>query len=1293
MLQTRDFFTDRLHHSLLGPGSDTYVGLPATEAIDDFPLQRYYTGILYPERAPEPAPGSDAEEQARATLVDDNQDDEQPAPNGERYQAAGAASGNVPAAAPATEAPETRDEYAAANHYFPSSLGLTCCVPTEAKTLRVVVTGAHYRPWQGGQDALAVPLPPNEWTRLRPALSERLSRKLAYDESTATLALLAAPEGNSRRPRSRDYDEADRLGSRGSDLRSSAGVAALEKLLRPGTRLWQRVPFSWEFAVDLTLTAQQQRKEQKYEAGSEGPAGLVCWVKVYPDESNAPRSQPDRHYVKVLVHNAVERHPAKLFSNANEELNQKCRFQMAVAVSLPAGQALLPYKADYNRFAFGDDEAAILSYQYRDSLAYGIGHGVAVQWPQAVVEGKPVPPGTLSSTFFPTVEVPGVSNQLRLPAKASDARKQALRDVLSLRNLSHWGAAEYPTERLTQLLDGFLDEYRSWIGEQDADARTNPADEACYRPLLAAQRTALARMRHAIKLLRGDERVRETFRLANTAMLLQMIVSDDPAYAGETKPHADFATRFATTEYTRLDAFSQHPGRRRRDGTGHDPFSYRPFQLAFLLLSLNSVTANVTRPANDAEPEATLSDRELVDLIWFPTGGGKTEAYLAVTALTIIWRRWHRGTRGQQGVAVLMRYTLRLLTTQQSERAARLLCALEFLRLHWRDAAGQQVLGAEPLTLGLWVGQATTPNSRAEAGRAWTELNTEIAQANATPPGTSRKFYKNVFQLAACPWCGCETISRVQGLYQTGFDQRGQLACLHERCCFGGRNAAGNARRPVPVQVVDEELYRTPPTLLFATVDKFAMLPHKQQAGRFFQLAGTAPPDLIIQDELHLLSGPLGSLTGLFERVVLSLCTDPVGQRPPKIIASTATTRNTSAQVRALYDRSVAVFPPAGIRHDDSFFAYNTTASQRRHVGVMATGKTNLDMQLQLVSLLLLARSEAWGHLRATRPAEADALAELDRYWTLVLYYNSLRDVGKMYNKVSSEVFGLLQAAHQHWGFGNPAQHWLYYGLMSRTRELTSRVESNKIKDALHELGESLRLNDAPGEQRRVAAGVDLVLASNMLSVGIDIGRLNLMVLCGQPRNSAEYIQASSRVARNDQGVVFSLLDANRTREKSIFEQYTSFNQAYYKFVEPLSLTPFTPQTLDRMLNSLLVTWVRHQKGRSAREFQLEMAGQLAEVLTAQLTDDPALTANLERRLEILAEDWLRRLQAAQDISRPLDYKSRVNNTPLLSNERSTPEQPNFWNLPTSMREVDTETTLGILNAAPPTAAPTMPPL
>ncbi|UOQ76541.1 hypothetical protein MUN84_18685 [Hymenobacter sp. 5516J-16] len=380
--ETREFFTSRLHQSLLGPGSDMYLGPAATEVLDDFPLQRYYTGILFPDREAEVTPGEEAERLTRNEAADDlPHDASADAVFGtENHAEAGFAPGVAPAAASAGEAAESRDEYAAANHYFPSSLGLTCCVPAEAPVLLITVRGASYRPWQAGTDALAVTLAPNEWERLRPALSDGLHRKLSYDEASAALALLAAPEGTSRRPRTRDYAEVDRLGSRSHALHGSPGVAALEKLLRPAARLWQRVPFEWQFAADLR--PMEPKSEKKYEVPADGPTGMVCWVKAYTVAPDPARlADPARRYVKVLVHNAAERHPARQFSNANEHLNAKCRFQVELMAALPDGVPLLPYKPDRTHTLTGDQEAAILNYQYRDCLAYGIGHGAAVCWP------------------------------------------------------------------------------------------------------------------------------------------------------------------------------------------------------------------------------------------------------------------------------------------------------------------------------------------------------------------------------------------------------------------------------------------------------------------------------------------------------------------------------------------------------------------------------------------------------------------------------------------------------------------------------------------------------------------------------------------------------------------------------------------------------------------------------------------------------------------------------------------------------------------------------------------------
>jgi hypothetical protein len=1219
----RDYFADRVAQSLLGPGSDTFAGPAATEVLDDYPLQRYYTGILFPERQQaEPAVRGTADAAGQQEEMFERTDDEQ--------QAADQDPTDTGLARPAPSAPEPeteRDEYAAANHYFPTNAGLTLCVAPTTATVQVIVRGACYEPAPLG--AARVNLTLDGWALLQKHVPQGLIDKLAYDEATRQLYFAQKPSGRSSGPRSGDFAALSRL-LQLDEVKTSTAGAALEKLMAPENRMWQRVPF--EEAYKLNLNAP---KAHSFILPNGEPA--TCHVRVLPGNGYG-------QYIKLLLQNKAQQ-PANRFSNASEDLNEKCLFQVEVAVL--AGTSLLPYRDRTRQFG-GDAEAEILNYQYRDCHAYGLGHGCAVQWE--------VPTGRVATTFVPQVDVPGVSNGLH--PKLAEVDKPALTQVLALRTLSIWGEDELPTAGLIDGLKLFVKQYAAFIKEQRQDAEQVPTDAKCYRPILEAQRIAEARLLAGVALLENTPEVMQAFRLANTAMLLQMVLSNDPAYGKSEKEYAAFATNYSATDYQNLEAFRHHPGRLDdQAASGYVPFAYRPFQLAFILLSLDSVTT------------ARTADRELVDLIWFPTGGGKTEAYLAVAALTIVWRRLHHGPAAAAGVAVLMRYTLRLLTAQQFERATRLICALEFLRVKLpRPASNKPTIGTERISIGMWVGMATTPNDLPEAKAVYTDMTKELARLNEGKDGNPQD--KNRFQLAACPWCGCRTVSKVKE-YATAFSKTGEAKCLNQRCAFG-RDSEG-----LPVSVVDEVLYEHPPTLLFATVDKFAMLPYKELGYRFFRpTAESRPPDLIIQDELHLLNGPLGSITGLFERVVNLLCTVPAagGQpaRQPKIIASTATTRNTAQQVRGLYQREVAIFPPAGIRYDDSYFAFNNTQSKRRHIGLMPTGKTGLDSQLQLTALLLFARSEILRDLRQSLTVGADqseqVLQELDHYWTLVVYYNSLRDVGKMYNKVGAEVFTQLRLLHQRFGLATSFYDWSYRGLTGRTRELTSRVESGKIKDALNELGHTLTLRKDENGRMHVSQGIDLVLASNMLSVGIDISRLNLMLMSGQPRNSAEYIQASSRVARENPGTVFVLLDANRAREKSVFEQFTSYNESYYKYVEPLSLTPFTQVTFDRMLNSLLVTYVRHYQRLAAHQFTGDIAG-LKQLLQEQI-DDADLRSYLAESLQHLADNWLQKIAHAADGQR-LGYGKSTRNPHLIG-------QGDDWDLMMSMREIDTSTAIAV---------------
>lgn len=785
-----------------------------------------------------------------------------------------------------------------------------------------------------------------------------------------------------------------------------------------------------------------------------------------------------------------------------------------------------------------------------------------------------------------------------------------LNDSLNLHNLSIWGKSK--NEIITQL-SLFLQLYGNWIEIQKkypVDTEQNNEKQK----LIAQLNSNLQRMQSNIELLHGDK-IFKAFQYANTAMLLQLAVSKD-------KDLHNSLINFNSDK----SPFNIIPD-----------YKYRPFQLAFLILSIG----DSVNPDSDTR-------KNTVDLIWFPTGGGKTEAYLAVTAFVLCYRRLIN-PKNYQGVSVIMRYTLRLLTAQQFERASRLITALEILRQNFLND-----LQKEPITIGLWIGMASTPNTIEEAKEKLSELDKECDKKEGNP----RR--KNVFQIEQCTWCGEDLINKKDNVWHYGFEiikKELLIRCINPECHFHKNN--------LPIQVVDECLYNKPPSLLFATVDKFAMLSWKEHGHKFFNSLNDnkLPPDLIIQDELHLLTGALGSLVGLFESVIELLCTK--NSISPKIIASTATTRNTDKQVKELYGehRKVNIFPPSGLSYKDSFFAKEDTTSTRRYLGIMPTGKTTISTQLSLLTNLLVARLE--NYLQSENKE-----TDINPYWTIVSYYNTLRDVGRMNNKIGDEIVQMtrqLQNRLQLEGWFNHSQ------LTSRTKELTSRVKSTDIKPTLSALENKFSMNDKGYVDNQT---VDLVLATNMLSVGIDISRLNLMQINGMPRNIAEYIQASSRVARKDEGLVVITLDANRAREKSHFEHFIPFHQNIYRSVEPLSVTAFTENTIDILLTSLLVTYIRHKVGHNENnkviEFEKADMQGLIVFIENRFSQYSEVLDYFKDRLNIIADDWLKRI----NIENGCENYNKLLKKP--SERINLDEESKIWVALQSLRDIDSNTFIQI---------------
>jgi hypothetical protein len=715
-----------------------------------------------------------------------------------------------------------------------------------------------------------------------------------------------------------------------------------------------------------------------------------------------------------------------------------------------------------------DEELASYRLLYRHARNFATGHGCATDWPDV--------PDATHLAELRTAAVPAFA--LRL----ADSNPDIPTDTLGMHSL---GVS--PRETVLAGLDDLCAGYEEWIAgcrRRAAELDQDLADIADRH--IADCTTAFERMRRGVEVLRSDQRAWQSFALANRAMHLQ---------------------RARTTWHERGAA----PG---GPDLTEDHF-WRPFQLAFILLCLPGVV--------DEYDE----HRETADLLWFPTGGGKTEAYLGLIALTLFHRRLRDGPTGI-GVGVFMRYTLRLLTIQQFERAALLICCCEQLRGETPE------LGDDSFLIGLWVGRGGTPNSMGEAAKAIDLLRNgeEVVEGNPV-------------QVHRCPWCGARL-----SVYDYRVDVRATR--LRVRCPTGLQDAAicpfGEA---LPVVLVDDELYDRRPSLMIATADKFAALPWRPTTGRIFGIGTTSrPPELIIQDELHLISGPLGTLAGLYETAVDFLCTHH-GQRP-KVIASTATIRRADRQTMALFARQMQQFPPPGIDARDSYFAVESpadTKATRMYVGVMAPGISQTTLMVRTYAALLQHTAEL------TAPADVK-----DPYWTLVGYFNSLRVLGGARMQVQDDVSDRLVLLAGDEGTPRPIDQRI---------ELTSRESSADIPGHL----EHMKVRHPDDE------ALDVILATNMISVGVDIDRLGLMVVMGQPQSTSEYIQSTSRVGRRHPGLVVTLYNSARSRDRSHYESFRGYHSALYRQVESTSVTPFSARARDRGLHAVVVALARLTAG------------------------------------------------------------------------------------------------------------------
>lgn len=829
---------------------------------------------------------------------------------------------------------------------------------------------------------------------------------------------------------------------------------------------------------------------------------------------------------------------------------------------------------------------AVDEFYFAQRPILGRGRGCAATW-TANKNGRAT---EIASSFIPEYEFPGVSAAL----EGFDPF------YFSMRTLSVTKKKNDIIDRLNLLADS----YASWIQDKlvhDAKMNDEKFKGEIGNTIIEKCEEALDRIREGIKLLVDDEIAFDAFCFMNRAMILQRNIMN-----------------FSKKHGVGIEcSFTDFVDPRKPENN----FEWRPFQIAFILLNLNAIV----------DPEHC--DREIVDLLYFPTGGGKTEAYLGLMAFVIANRRLRSKEDDEYnrdgGVTAILRYTLRLLTTQQRDRITKMILAAEMIRVKEYPKYGK-----EPISIGFWVGGGVTPNT-------FEELKEDPEDPAKTRIARSKKnlIYK---QLLTCPFCGKPLTE--ENFYIDIPTKSVSVYCSDEMCMYYRYKPSNKMK--IPVYLVDEEIYAKCPTIILSTVDKFARLPWDVNTNTLFgrvdrlcsrdgyvaigaehsrhnktaelptstltDIKPFLPPELIIQDELHLITGPLGTVYGAYETIIEDLCSYSKGNKKikPKYVVSTATIKNASEQTKCLYGRTdTSQFPPNGFEIGDSFFIREVPVNKdpfRKYVGICAPGQSMKTALLRTYSIILQ------GSYSLSQEEECKEF--IDPYYSLVGYYNSIRELGGAVRLLQDDIPDRIQRIKKKYGMSKQR-------FLNRKVEITSRMSSYDIPKKLNQLEVPYTFKEC----------LDTAIATNMIAVGMDVDRLGLMVVTGQPKQNSEYIQATSRIGRSYPGLVVTLYNPYRPRDLSHYENFTGYHSQLYRFVEGTTATPFSARARDRVLHALVISAIRLRYPEFANNDGAALITQLSDAqlgeVKALIIDrlniiKPAAKADVENEIDDFVSNW-----------------------------------------------------------------------
>lgn len=873
---------------------------------------------------------------------------------------------------------------------------------------------------------------------------------------------------------------------------------------------WFRKTLELEVVVDLNF-GQALKKQELDLFDLSGNVDKEHRVKLYTTVRNVNTLKENKQIkiITVLFENISN------YDIQNEEKSLLFQCQSSAMINSESRFVEYPNASDLEADIPGEDKK--FEMLYLNEKNYAFGHDCSVEWVKS--EDKQI--RQIRTTFLPEFEITTITPDIYIDGKKIEIRHSEL-------------AAAKDFEELKMLIEPLILGYQNWA-KNLLESFMDPYYQEVKEENLKAINLCIKRLQQGLEHLSKPD-VFNCFRLTNLAMLMQMNNGKQKRLASLKDNTIEFTEHyldeFSVLNYSSFDNLSksiQVGIDSSQETSVWNKYKWRGFQIAFLIQSIESIV------------NKTSDDREIVDLIWFPTGGGKTEAYLGLSAFSMLYRRILNPK--DTGVDIMMRYTLRLLTADQFQRSARLICSLDYMRSRF-----PKQLGEDELSIGLWVGTSTTPNKNAQAKIEYRDI---------------LNYKRPPFILESCPWCGAEIklMNSNDGItIYPGIRCKSELEtyCPDKKCHF---------HSSLPIYFVDEQLYKKPPTFLIGTIDKFVQLTWIPEARTLFGIGKDGrreftPPNIIIQDELHLISGPLGTLTGMYEVLIDELSTDYREKKPvkPKIIGATATIKAYEEQIHSIFGRkNSSLFPPSGTDINDNYFSsilYDSDTKQkapgRKYLGVFTTTQGKLQSQVQTISALLQQTNEL--------PEK-----ERDPFWTILSFYNSLRDIGTAITLLEQDIPNNMVNYYRHKNITNGRML-----LKDGIKELTSRMASATVSKSISDL----KVPYGSVESKPI----DVCLASNIIEVGIDIDRLSLMTIVGQPKTTSQYIQVSGRVGRRTDerpGLVVVIYNPSNSIDKSHFEHFAEYHQKLYAQVEVSSVTPFSNFSIKRGLPAALIGYIR----------------------------------------------------------------------------------------------------------------------